>query len=82
MPIKRVRKVCFAGAGTMGCYNSLISALLGAAQVLAALAGADFKEIDRSWMFNQNDTIGPFGMIDGVGLNLVLQRGVASHAGL
>ena len=29
MPIKEVRKVCFAGAGTMGCYNSLIAALSG-----------------------------------------------------
>ncbi|MBW2614381.1 MAG: hypothetical protein JRE12_18790, partial [Deltaproteobacteria bacterium] len=52
-------------------HNTMFGALLGTAQALAALAGADFKEIDRSWMLNQNDTIGPFGMLDGVGLNLV-----------
>ncbi|MBW2176724.1 MAG: hypothetical protein JRH03_07215 [Deltaproteobacteria bacterium] len=52
-------------------HNTMFGALLGTAQALAALVGADFKEIDRSWMLNQNDTIGPFGMLDGVGLNLV-----------
>ncbi|MEK6196288.1 MAG: 3-hydroxyacyl-CoA dehydrogenase family protein, partial [Deltaproteobacteria bacterium] len=41
-------------------------------------AGADFKEIDKSWMLNQNDPIGPFGMLDGVGLNLVMDIVVES----
>ncbi len=52
-------------------HNTLFGALLGTALVLASLTGADFKNIDRAWMLNQNDTIGPFGMLDGVGLNLV-----------
>jgi 3-hydroxyacyl-CoA dehydrogenase len=29
MPIAEIKKVCFVGAGTMGCYNSLITALAG-----------------------------------------------------
>jgi 3-hydroxybutyryl-CoA dehydrogenase len=29
MPIKEIKKVCYVGAGTMGCYNSLISSLAG-----------------------------------------------------
>jgi len=29
MPIKDIKKVCYVGAGTMGSYNSLISALAG-----------------------------------------------------
>ncbi len=59
-------------------HNTMFGALLGTAHALAAFAGADFKEIDRSWMLNQNDTIGPFGMLDGVGLNLVMDIVVES----
>jgi len=29
MPIDEIKKVLYAGAGTMGCYNSLVSALAG-----------------------------------------------------
>ena len=29
MPLAEIKKVCFVGAGTMGCYNSLITALTG-----------------------------------------------------
>ncbi len=29
MPITEIKKVCFVGAGTMGCYNSLITAVAG-----------------------------------------------------
>ncbi len=59
-------------------HNTLFVALLGTAHTLAVLTGADFKEIDRSWMLNQNDTIGPFGMLDGVGLDLVMDIVVES----
>lgn len=59
-------------------HNTMFGALLGTAHALAAFAGADFKEIDRSWMLNQNDPIGPFGMLDGVGLNLVMDIVVES----
>ena len=40
--------------------------------MLAALLGVDFKKIDRSWMLNQKNMVGPFGMLDGVGINLVV----------
>ncbi len=59
-------------------HNTMFGALLGTAHALAAFAGADFKEIDRSWMLNQNVTIGPFGMLDYVGLNLVMDIVVES----
>ncbi len=29
MPVAEIKKVCCVGAGTMGCYNSLITALAG-----------------------------------------------------
>ncbi len=29
MSITEIKKVCFVGAGTMGCYNSLITSLAG-----------------------------------------------------
>ncbi|MBT3224826.1 MAG: hypothetical protein HOE30_22165 [Deltaproteobacteria bacterium] len=29
MPIEGVKKVCFVGAGTMGCFNSIVSAIAG-----------------------------------------------------
>jgi len=29
MPIEEIKRVCFVGAGTMGCFNSLVSAIAG-----------------------------------------------------
>lgn len=29
MPIEEIQKVCFIGAGTMGCFNSLVTAIFG-----------------------------------------------------
>jgi len=29
MPIEEIKKVCFIGAGTMGCFNSLVTAIFG-----------------------------------------------------
>ena len=29
MPIDEIRKICFVGSGTMGCFNSLVSAVAG-----------------------------------------------------
>ncbi|MEP1595288.1 MAG: 3-hydroxyacyl-CoA dehydrogenase NAD-binding domain-containing protein [Halieaceae bacterium] len=34
MPIDEIHKVCFVGAGTMGCYNSLVAAISGYQVVL------------------------------------------------
>jgi 3-hydroxyacyl-CoA dehydrogenase len=29
MPIGEIKKVCFVGSGTMGCFNSIVSAIAG-----------------------------------------------------
>ncbi|MBW2622524.1 MAG: 3-hydroxyacyl-CoA dehydrogenase [Deltaproteobacteria bacterium] len=34
MPIDEIKKVCFLGAGTMGCFNSLVTAVAGYRAVL------------------------------------------------
>ena len=34
MPIPEIQTVCFVGAGTMGCYNSLVAAICGYRVVL------------------------------------------------
>jgi 3-hydroxybutyryl-CoA dehydrogenase len=47
MPIEEIQKVCFIGAGTMGCFNSLVTAIFGydcivydiSAEALAAAPG-------------------------------------------
>jgi 3-hydroxybutyryl-CoA dehydrogenase len=41
MPIDEIKKVCFVGAGTMGCYNSLISVGLN---VVADILGESAKK--------------------------------------
>ena len=53
-------------------HNAMFGGLLATALMLAVLLDIDFKKIDQAWMLNQNDRLGPFGLIDGVGLDLVL----------
>jgi 3-hydroxybutyryl-CoA dehydrogenase len=53
-------------------HNAMFVGLLGTALMLAAVLKIDFKKIDRAWMLNQNAMAGPFGMLDSVGLNLVV----------
>jgi 3-hydroxybutyryl-CoA dehydrogenase len=52
-------------------HNAMFGALLFSGMVLAAM-GLDFTEVDRSWMISQKSEIGPFGMLDHVGLNVPL----------
>ena len=52
-------------------HNAMFGALLSSAMLLAAM-GLDFKDVDRSWMLNQKSGVGPFGMLDHVGLNVPL----------
>ncbi len=52
-------------------FNSMFMALLGAAQTLAAGGIAEVEEIDRAWMGVFNMPIGPFGLMDRVGLDTV-----------
>jgi 3-hydroxybutyryl-CoA dehydrogenase len=53
-------------------HNDMFGALLSTAITLAVLLNVDFREVDRAWMLNQNSEVGPFVMLDYVGLNLVV----------
>lgn len=53
-------------------HNAMYSSLLGTAMILVVVGGADLKDVDRAWMHNQNSEVGPFGMMDFVGLNIVM----------
>ncbi len=49
-------------------FNSMLSAFLGAASTLAANGIASIEDIDRSWMAISKMPVGPFGIMDGIGL--------------
>lgn len=53
-------------------HNAMFGGLLGTAQMLAAIRNINFRKIDQAWMLCQNVMAGPFGMLDGVGLDLVV----------
>jgi 3-hydroxybutyryl-CoA dehydrogenase len=53
-------------------HNDMFGALLSTAITLAVLLQVDFREVDRSWMLNQNTEAGPFFMMDHVGLNVIV----------
>ncbi len=50
-------------------FNSILLALIGAAGRLATLDVATIHDIDRSWMGNFKLPMGPFGILDEVGLD-------------
>lgn len=52
-------------------FNAMFSALLLSAQTLAANEVATIEDIDRSWMGVTNMPIGPFGLMDSVGIDTV-----------
>jgi len=52
-------------------FNAMFGALLLSAQTLAANQIASFEDIDRAWMGVMKMPIGPFGMMDSVGLDTV-----------
>lgn len=52
-------------------HNAIYVRLLGTSQFVAGSGLASFEDVDRAWMANQNSEMGPFGMMDFVGLNLV-----------
>ncbi|HMA66621.1 MAG TPA: 3-hydroxyacyl-CoA dehydrogenase [Desulfosalsimonadaceae bacterium] len=54
-------------------FNAMLMELLKAAQGLAATAVASIEDIDRSWMGVMMTDVGPFGIMDGIGLDTVLQ---------
>ena len=52
-------------------YNAMLSALNRAALTLAAEGVADVADVDRAWMGIMKMPIGPFGIMDAVGLDTV-----------
>ncbi len=53
------------------CYNIMIGGLFSAAIVLAVDFDIDPQEIDHAWMIRADYGVGPFGMMDAVGLNVI-----------
>ncbi len=53
-------------------FNHMLMAYLGAAGQLLAQGKASHEAIDRSWMGNMGTPIGPFGMLDQIGLDTVM----------
>lgn len=52
-------------------FNAMLMELLKAAQTLAANGVASVEDIDRSWMGVMHTLAGPFGIMDGIGLDTV-----------
>ena len=50
-------------------FNSMLMALIGAAGKLKIKGIADMEAIDKSWMVNFNVPVGPFGILDNIGLD-------------
>jgi 3-hydroxybutyryl-CoA dehydrogenase len=64
-------------------HNALFGGLLGSGMFLAALGLGSVEDIDRTWMISQGPEagsfgMGPFGMLDLVGLNVVRDASRAS----
>jgi 3-hydroxybutyryl-CoA dehydrogenase len=50
-------------------FNFLLTALLQAAQTLSSNGVASIEEVDRAWMGVMHVPIGPFGLMDGIGID-------------
>ncbi len=52
-------------------FNTMLTELLGSALGLASKQVASFEDIDRAWMGIMKTAVGPFGIMDSVGLDTV-----------
>ena len=52
-------------------FNTMLNALLGAALELAAGGVASVADVDRAWMGIMQTPVGPFGIMDAIGLDTV-----------
>ncbi len=52
-------------------FNAMLTEVFKAAQTLAAGGVAGVEDIDRAWMGIMHTPVGPFGMMDGIGLDTV-----------
>ncbi len=50
-------------------FNAMLVALIGAAGALVTYDIASIEDVDRSWMGNFKMPFGPFGILDGIGLD-------------
>jgi 3-hydroxybutyryl-CoA dehydrogenase len=52
-------------------FNAMLSAFLDSAETLAANGVSSVEDIDRSWMAVFHSPLGPFGIMDSIGLDTV-----------
>lgn len=52
-------------------FNNMLNALLGSAMKLAVNGIASIEAVDRSWMSIMKTPAGPFGIMDGIGLQTI-----------
>ncbi len=52
-------------------FNAMLVALIGAAGALVTYDVASIEDVDRSWMGNFKMEMGPFGILDSIGLETV-----------
>ena len=50
-------------------FNSMLMALIGSAGKLRTKEVASIEDIDKSWMVNFHMPMGPFGILDSIGLD-------------
>jgi 3-hydroxyacyl-CoA dehydrogenase len=55
-------------------YHAIAAALIGRAALIAHAGIADPEEIDRTWMIGTAQSIGPFGMLEKMGVDNFLAR--------
>ncbi len=53
-------------------FNSILISQIKTSVLLVLDGYADFQDVDRSYMAASNSTTGPFGSIDAVGINVIL----------
>ena len=52
-------------------FNAMLMTLLESAQTLAAKGVASVEDVDRSWMGVMHTLVGPFGIMDSIGIDTV-----------
>lgn len=62
-------------------FNAMLMALLGTAGQLVINGVSSIEDVDRSWMGNFKMPLGPFGMMDEIGLDTVLHVVSNQHDG-
>ncbi len=50
-------------------FNSMLVALIGSAGALVTSGVASFEDVDKSWINNFHMPLGPFGILDNIGLD-------------